>query len=320
MDPTDPIDAAYARDLELRQQASSNGHRHFPIDWEASWNRDYSMDWLADGLWPLGKHLHLFAAAKSGKSLLMLWIGASIAVGRDPFTGAAIPARIVAYIDREMTEQDVIERLQDMGFEWEQLANLRYYLFPTIDALDTNEGGKQLMELVAESSAEVVMLDTLSRVVKGEENSNDTYRNFHLYTGSRLKAAGISMARLDHEGIVSGRSRGATAKVDDVDLVYQLAPTDGGIRLKKTAARVSFTRDEIMLVKSDDPLSFANTGEVMWPDGVKAKANEMDKAGCPIDVSKRQAIALLKEHGFMQGKGTVVLAAIRYRKWRLPLL
>ena len=318
---TDPIERFYARykaDLELEK--IQNGPHWHRLIWQEAYNRDYSMDWLVDGLWPVGRHLHVFAAAKTGKSLLFLWIAANIAIGRDPFTNTKTVARIVAYVDREMTEQDVIERCQDMGFEWEDLENLCYYLFPDVEPLDTNEGGKQIVELVDECQAEVLMLDTLSRVVRGEENSNDTYRNFHLYTGSRLKARGISMARLDHEGKVSGSSRGASAKVDDVDLVYQMQAVEGGLKLKKTAARVSFTRDDISLVKGDDPLSFSSTGERLWPAGTMDRAKLMDDLDMPIDITKRQAMALFRDHDMPPGKTTILLAAINYRKWKLPLL
>lgn len=317
-----PIEEFYARRqarLESTPQAENLNPFNF-VDWVAAWDADYELEWLVDGLWPVGRHLHIFASAKSGKSLLMLWIAANVACGRDPFTMQAITPRVVVYVDFEMTLHDVIERVQDMGFESDQIKGLRYALHPTLKPLDTNEGGQECLAMCQSENADVVIFDTLSRVVKGEENSNDTYRNFHLYTGTRLKAAGISMARLDHEGKQLGSSRGASAKVDDVDLVYQLQPVEGGIKLRKTAARVSFTRDEINVTKTDEPLGFTLTGARLWPQGVLERAKLMDELGMPIEVSKRQAIALFKEAGVPQGKGTVLNAAIAYRKWKLPLI
>lgn len=317
-----PIEEFYAR-RQARLESEQNGDLPDPynfIDWNVAWNSDFELEWLVDGLWPLGRHLHIFASAKSGKSLLMLWIAANIACGRDPFTQASITPRMVVYVDFEMTMQDVIERLQDMGFEADQIKSLRYALHPMLKPLDTNEGGQECLAMCQSVGADVVIFDTLSRVVRGEENSNDTYRNFHLYTGMRLKAAGISMARLDHEGKVLGTSRGASAKADDVDLIYQLVPVDGGIKLKKTAARVSFTRDEMTVTRTDEPLGFAATGVKLWPSNVLDKAKELDEAGVPLDVSRRQASLMLKAAGKPTGKTTVLNSALAYRKWKLPLI
>ena len=44
------------------------------LDWYAVFARDNNIDWLVEDVWPAGRQLHNFAAKKSGKSLVMLWI------------------------------------------------------------------------------------------------------------------------------------------------------------------------------------------------------------------------------------------------------
>jgi AAA domain len=204
-----------------------------PLDWHALFKRETDVDWLVEDVWPAGRQLHIFAARKTGKSLLMLWIAACLAAGRDPFTGRQREPIRVAYLDFEMTEDDVLERVEEMGFGPDDLEALRYYLWPVLPPLDSNEGGTRLLRLVERDQAQAVVIDTVARVVNGGENDADTFRDFFVYTGMRLKRAGISLARLDHEGHEAGRARGSSAKADDVDVVWRLQATDDGLALVK---------------------------------------------------------------------------------------
>lgn len=313
-----------ARKLRGIEEPSTNGHRS-TLDWHESFAKDFREDWLISGFWPWGRSLHIFSEAKTGKSLLMLWCAANIAMGRDPFTHRPIEAQRVLYVDKEMTEQDVIERVNDMNFKPDQLENLRYALYPDIAPLDTPKGGMSLLRLMDEEQCDICMLDTLSRVVQGEENSNDTYQAFHTFTGSLLKANGKTMARLDHEGKVKGTSRGASSKADDVDLLYSLAKidvgnSDSGLVLKEFKSRIKGNRKEIRLEQGDDPVSFKTTVLDAWNVGVREKARELDSINAPIDITRRQAQGLLEAMGIAVGKTTTLNDAVRYRKERLPLL
>jgi len=291
-----------------------------PVDWHELFSRDSEHEWLVEDVWPLGRQLHIFAARKTGKSLLMLWIAANLAIGRDPFTGRAQAPQKITYLDYEMTEEDIVERLEEMDFTADQLAGrLTYYLWPSIAALDTAEGGATLLELARRDEAVAVVLDTVSRVVEGEENSNDTFKNFYRHTGMKLKRAGIGLARLDHEGHEGGRSRGASAKADDVDVVWQLKRTDQGLTLKRQAARMSWVPDVVELASKQEPLLFVRTTD-SWPAGTKAKAAELDELGLPTDVSRREAIKALKDDGRTPGNTAVLSKAIAYRKVHASIL
>ena len=86
-----------------------------PLDLLALRDRDFERDWLVEKFWPNDAHLHIFATPKTGKSLLMLWIAANLALGRDAFTGQSIKRYRVAYVDNEMTEHGFARTVDRYG-------------------------------------------------------------------------------------------------------------------------------------------------------------------------------------------------------------
>jgi AAA domain len=291
-------------------------HMATKMGWQELYAQEMREDWLVRGVWPVGRQIHLHAERKMGKSLVALWMAANIANGIDPFSGERFEPVNIAYLDYEMTPADLRERLEDMGFTPATLKNLHYFLHPTLPKLDTELGGQRLMELLAWYECKAVVIDTVSRVIEGDENSNDTYIKMFNFTGSYLKAAQISLLRLDHEGHLNGRSRGASAKADDVDLVWQLKASDEGYALNCMHSRINSTSGTIAIKRQLEPtLSFSRAAE-MWPAGVKDKANELDMCNVPIDATKTTASKILKENGYVGGRSEVLNAALRFRKSR----
>lgn len=289
-----------------------------PIDWYALFRRENDAEWLVSNIWPVGRQCHMHAARKTGKSLVTLFMACQLAVGRDPFTGTGMHPVKVAYLDYEMTEDDLLERIEEMGFTPDQLdGNLRYFLHPAIPMLDTPDGGSLLLDTLTAYGIQAVVIDTMSRVVAGEENNNDTYIKFYKHTGQRLKAAGIAMFRLDHEGHESGRSRGASAKADDVDIVWQLKESDDGWLFVRKAARMSWVPEKLAIAKHHEPTLHFTAAAESWPAGTVEKAKELDALGAPTDTSRRKAAVMLKDAGMVVGKTVVLAAAIRYRQNRI---
>jgi len=314
----------FIRWYEAKRQSTADPLTEYnPVIWPELAREEFELDWLVEGFWPAGKHMHLFAAHKTGKSLVSLHMAANIAMGRDPFTGMAMPAHDVSYVDNEMTRQDLQERLFDMGFapdmESGALDRLHYHFYPHIGALDTPEGAQRLMEWVQKDGSDAVVLDTISRVVRGEENSNDTYRNFYNYTGTLLKAHGIALLRLDHEGHIQGHSRGASSKADDVDIVYRLKAAENGLVLDLQVSRVNYVRQTITLTKGTDLLTFTAVDHYMWPAGTTAKADELDAMGCPEGLSVRKTQKWLRDNGQIPGNTQLLTAAIKWRNGRVTM-
>jgi RecA-family ATPase len=177
-----------------------------------------------------------------------------------------------------------------------------------------------LLALCRRDAVSVVVIDTLSRVVKGEENSNDTYRNFYNHTGRLLKANAIAMVRLDHAGHSGNHSRGASAKADDVDLVYLLrkrADKDEqpGYRLERTHARI-VAAEFIDLALNDEPVSIKSTAMRSWSEQAIKKARELDAVSVPIDATVRDATTMLRAAGIGPGKTGYLMEALRLRMAR----
>jgi KaiC/GvpD/RAD55 family RecA-like ATPase len=327
--PHTPEEAAAAavRRAELRARAKAERAAAEPdvetapveaattfIDWNTFWQRDHNAaDWLYDPVLARGRGHSIYAAHKVGKSLLTLWIALQL---------AQRPDVAVAYVDYEMTENDVHERLEEMGAGPDMdLSRLHYALLPSLPPLDT-KAGAEAMERIVNTVASfhpgaelAVVIDTMGRAVAGEENSADTIRAFYRHTGLMLKQRGVTYVRLDHQGKDAARGqRGTSSKGDDVDVVWHLTRSDKGIRLHRDVARMNWVPEDVHLTQLDEPLRFVHTVG-SWPAGTKETADLLDQLGVPEDHGYRLAASALKEASEPR-RAEVIRAAVRYRRGR----
>jgi hypothetical protein len=251
------IDATTLTPAELDEAKHNWVREHLKIlDWQALWADDSVEEWIVEPLLPARRLVALYSAPKVGKSLLMLEIAAAVAAGR-PLYGAPVKQCRVLYVDFENDPRsDIRRRLQDMGYQPDDLANLCYLSFPTIAKLDTKQGGEQLIAAIEEYGCEVVVIDTVSRSVQGDENENDTWLAFYRHTGLLLKQKEIAMIRLDHSGKDESKGqRGGSAKSGDVDAVWRLSKTgDDLIDLICEAQRFPVDRKHLTLRREEEPL------------------------------------------------------------------
>ena len=290
-----------------------------PINWAEFWTIEATdPEWVIEPLFPAGRQTAIYSPAKTGKSLLVLDMVAAAVTGRSVLGQPAKPPIRVVYLDLEMTEADLRERLVDLGYgPDDDLSGLAYYQLPSLPPLDTELGGMVLAELAEAHRADLVIIDTMARVVSGDENSADTYRDFYRHTGLRLKQMGVALGRLDHMGKDADRGqRGASAKNDDIDVVYKLTTADAGqLRLKRTHQRVSWMADELTVIRHEDPnLRHAIAGGG-WPAGVAEVAEILVTLEIPADASGAVAMAALTKAG--QGRRrALVLDTQKYRRSR----
>jgi hypothetical protein len=288
-----------------------------PIDWETFWQRDHQVaEWLVEPIIPAGRMVSIVAPAKLGKSLLALELAACAATGRAVLhRPAGDPLRVV-YLDYEMAEADLFERLSAMGFgPDDDLSGLAYYSLPALAPLDTPAGGRQLLDIALEHQAEVVVVDTLQRAVAGEENAADTIRGFWRHTGAPLKREGVAVARLDHLGKDTAKgARGTSAKADDVDVEWTARLTQDGIALRATRRRMGWVPETVALKRTVDPLrhSIAPKG---WAPGTKDLAELLDHLGVPPEVSFRKARDAVRSAGHKASSQTLA-DALQWRKRR----
>ena len=297
---------------EDRDPAEPAAGRMF-VDWPAFWAEEHDeAEWLYPDVLARGRGHALYAAGGTGKSLFLLYIAAKLATGPEPV--------VVQYLDYEMTEADVRERLEDMGYgPGSDLSRLLYAFLPDVPALDTAEGGKALTELVDRAQKRwpdhqhVVLIDTFGRAVEGLQNDDSTVIAFDHYTGMELKRHHVTWARNDHAGKdVEKGQRGSSAKNDDVDVVWNLKQTNSGISLTCKKKRMPWVPDKVTLGLFEDPLRYTRlAGD--WPEGTGEVANILDRLDLPINATVKAAKAALQ--AIDEGRRTdLVMAAVRFRK------
>jgi len=166
------------------------------------------------------------------------------------------PVRIL-YLDQENHPHgDVKSSLLAMGFGPSDLENLAFLSFPDIPMLDTLAGQREIEKLLVRFEPELVIFDTASRFVEGEENSNDTWNKLYNYVGKVLKALDVAYIRIDHEGkSASAGQRGGSAKKGDVDLVWHLEEiVPLRFRLKNEKSRAFLAKRQHVIVREQKPL------------------------------------------------------------------
>lgn len=259
--------------------------------------------WLAWPLVPARKSIALHAPAKAGKSIIALSAVASMCLGTPLFGRYPVPRPVtVAYLDYEMTDGDVWERLDELGYdEGDRLGDrLHYALLPELAGLDTPAGGAAVVAWAQHLGADLVVFDTFGRAVHGPENDADTFRNFYRSTGQALKNAGIASWRLDHTGKDAERGqRGSSSKNEDVDIVWRLTRTEAGAVLDATHARLT-TQREINLTRDDDGQGLVTWRSTDAPVVLAATLDlgrEIDRMGIGTDVTANRAFAMFRERG-----------------------
>ena len=259
--------------------------------------------WLIRNFIAKGRMSQIHGPAKSGKSMALLNIAACIATGK-PFAGMATTQAKVLYLDYENNPRsDIRVRLEKMGFSAAELyPNLIILSFPNIPCLDTNDGGAQLAAMVVMHDIDLVIIDTVSRTISGEENSNDTWSRFYNYTGKRLKQLGTAVVRIDHIGKDPSKgARGGSSKSTDVDILCAFTENKKVITITFLDGRIKPLFTKIDLTLEDEPvLHFRQVNPpaiVTTQMRVVEICAGLDAAGYPRGLSNsetREALSKLK--------------------------
>ena len=266
----------------------------------------------------------LYSAPKVGKSLLMLEMAVAIAAGSTVLGYQVDRPRRVLYVDFENDPKtDTRDRLKSMGYGPDDLGNLIMLSFPSMAALDSQAGAEELLAAVAGYEAEVVVIDTVSRSIKGEENENDTWLAFYRHTGLRLKQAGVALVRLDHSGKDETKGqRGGSAKSGDVDAIWRMSKVnETTFRLDCEAARLPITEKVLVLHREKSPRLYHRVDASGARAAFDIKVNDLiewlDANGVPDDASNRDVKAIKKAKAYVAANN-VVEEAVRQRQARVP--
>jgi hypothetical protein len=281
------------------------------LNWQELWDDERKDDWIVDGLIPARRLIALFSPPKVGKSLLMLELAVGIARG-EKVMGLAHDddAHRVLYVDFENDPRgDIRTRLQDMGRKPSELLDLCYMSFPRLPYLDTAMGALVLVQAVEHYACDVVVIDTISRIVQGEENDNDTWLSFYRHTGVALKSRGVTVIRLDHTGKDETKGmRGGSAKYGDVDVVWSLSRvSEDQLQLECTANRLPVPGKLLLVTRRTEPyltheVERSTTGKVFDARAVEC-SRVLEEQGCNAATTQYAAEQMLNKAGrFPQGR------------------
>jgi hypothetical protein len=306
-----PLSAALAkvasayRNLAANAEPEAGDESAGAIEWGAFLEvDDTEPEWLAGAFVEEAQQVALVGAGKVGKSLFSLDWAAAVAGGR-PFLGDAAREPLdVLYVDQENGHRDLRRRVRALGLAPSDLARLHYLSFPVYPPLDTEAGGAALMADVQRFGARVVFLDTISRMISGNENDSETWLALYRCTLKPLKAAEVAVIRLDHTGKDAEKgARGSSAKTQDVDHVWELrAEPKDRLRLRRTFTRTGLGVDDISLRREGTSGEVGTTAHVrttvafdpLEVDEITLAVRRLDEANVPPglgrDVLKRIAV------------------------------
>jgi AAA domain len=275
---------------------------------------DAEICWLAEPFIEVGTAISIYGDVKAGKSLLAQDIAARKATGQPCLATEAQPPMHVLYLDWENNQELLRERYRDkMGYTWEQLPYLHYASYPEIPPMDTPEGGRVACHLAWACQAQLVFIDTTSRVIAGAENSADTFADVYKYTLLPMKRARITTVRLDHEGKDASRGqRGTSAKGADVDVVWHLIEE----RQDRLLLNPDYDRGRhaapFRVVRCDEPLRHEMVTADLTP-AQAAIASALAQMGVPADAGREACREALKTRG-LGARNQDLAAVIRWRK------
>lgn len=297
-----------ASEEEKQEARAEFVEERFPlVNWREVWEKSGDIEWFAEPIVAAGRLVAIYSAPKAGKSLLMLEIAAAIATGRSIFGNPPMPPQKVLYVDHEnVINGDIVERLESMGYGPDDLDNLDYLSFPVMGTLDSVRGGDELLSIVEHRGSRVVVIDTASRTISGDENDNSMWLAWYRNTGLKLKRIGVALVRLDHSGKDESKGqRGASAKSGDVDAVWKLTASDNIVDLYCEAQRFPIAENRLTLKRETEGILVHKRATDDWKkrrDEVFAKLHE---AKVPKGATPAEALRLLKEAGFGLRKSVI---------------
>lgn len=281
--------------------------------------------WVMAGLLPEGASIAVVAPAGSGKSLLLLASMIAVARGDRTFAGLPLRRHRVLLVDMENTEDDLSDRFTDLGVTAADAGGLDDLIpihLPLLAPLDTAMGAMELsaiMDAYDLQRGDVVVLDSLQRVISGPENDSDTMRSFYRHTAVMLKRRGVTVIRTDNTGKDTEKgARGTSGKRDDVDVELIIIPDaerPGRFRITPGKTRLPGIEPVLMQRTVDDEtglLTFTTAGDPFRHAVIEA-IDLLEALEVPLDDGERKVVEAIKKAGRKVPR-TVLRVAIKERR------
>jgi hypothetical protein len=168
---------------------------------------------LVDGILIAG-FVHMFwGKSGSGKTWILLWLVKQLL---DRGKG-------VAYFDSENGKRLILQRLIDLGVDKSKLPNLLYFAFPNLGF--GQEDVRRYVEFLDTEKPDFAVFDAVANYLglsSLEESSNDDFIKWCTRYTRPARERNIAVGLIDHAGWVANHVRGASRKVDEVDVSWEV--------------------------------------------------------------------------------------------------
>jgi hypothetical protein len=234
--------------------------------------------WYVPGFICSGRGHALLSESGVGKSLLMREVCAKLALGESVWDNPAQEPIRILYLDYENDPVfDIGASMKSMRLDTPDAyeGRLTFLSYPEIGYFDTPAGAADMERALDLFAPDLVVIDTLSRVVEGEENSNDTWLKFYKSVGLVFKRRGQAYVRIDHLGKNTDKgARGGSAKSGDIDLIWTIYKRKGEnnyFDIVNSKSRAYLEKKRITIERKVEPLThaFVATPEVDWDQLLK---------------------------------------------------
>lgn len=193
------------------------------------YNQPLEIDWLIEDIIPNNSVGMIYGASGSGKSHIILSMGAMIANGLPWFDKETKQGNVLVMAGEGLG--GLARRLKAIEKEYNlEIDREKLHISNRAIGLDTADGYKLVEQAIKEleTPPEVIIIDTLSRhLMESEENSNDDMARFiNRLEDIRLKY-GCTIILVHHTGkSTSNGARGASALKANVDFSFEVAGKD----------------------------------------------------------------------------------------------
>jgi hypothetical protein len=230
-------------------------------------------DWLVDRIAQAGAITVLVAPSGCIKTWAALWWMRQVC----RMEGGGQRA---LYVDEESGDTELARRYQKMGVGGDE--NAWFWFYPGL-ALDIPEHAEEFLRVVAHVDARFVVIDSMRRVVSGDENTSGAIDCLYACL-CRLKAMGVAVLVLHHarkkgggvtEGEMGRGSSDVKAMADTYIECYQKSGTK--VLVKWNKMRSQMAPEPQMLVLREEP--DLGQVEVVWTD----EDDEERRGGTPDD-------------------------------------